>query len=317
MTTKTTTTLFATLLALGGCATASPSNQLVDARQLMQQAQQGTAGQQTPDELRVAQRTLNRAEEEFEDDPGSIEEQHYAYIADRQIRLAMANADARVAEQNMEESETAYTNALESEVATQDRNLEQTNDALAAVRMQLNETDEEVSEQSQRLRAQEQELMARQQELQAERTARAEAEARYSEAMEQLNEYASIREENNETIITLNGSVLFQSAEATLLPPARDRLAQVAEALKESEGSIVIEGHTDDRGSDAYNRNLSQERAAAVRTYLLSQGLTEGRVTAVGRGEASPIASNDSAEGRANNRRVEIRIAGDARVSSL
>jgi hypothetical protein len=68
----------------------------------------------------------------------------------------------------------------------------------------------------------------------------------------------------------------------------------------------LVEGHTDDRGSDATNQQLSQKRADAVREYLESRGVPAERMRSVGRGESNPVASNDNPEGRANNRRVEI-----------
>jgi OOP family OmpA-OmpF porin len=69
----------------------------------------------------------------------------------------------------------------------------------------------------------------------------------------------------------------------------------------------VVEGHTDSTGSDAYNRGLSQRRADAARDYLVEKGLPASIITARGMGEGSPVDSNDTAEGRHNNRRVVIR----------
>jgi outer membrane protein OmpA-like peptidoglycan-associated protein len=69
---------------------------------------------------------------------------------------------------------------------------------------------------------------------------------------------------------------------------------------------IVVEGHTDSKGGEAANRALSQSRADSVRVFLIQQGVPADRITAVGKGEDEPIASNKTAEGRANNRRVEI-----------
>jgi len=95
------------------------------------------------------------------------------------------------------------------------------------------------------------------------------------------------------------------------LPIAERQLAKVAEALKEQDESktIVVEGHTDSRGSDAANLRLSQERAETVLLFLVGQGVDSQRIRAVGKGERNPIASNRTAEGRANNRRVEIIVS--------
>jgi outer membrane protein OmpA-like peptidoglycan-associated protein len=125
-----------------------------------------------------------------------------------------------------------------------------------------------------------------------------------------LNELAQVKEEANETIITLSGAVLFKTGKSELLPIAEDTLNRVAAAFKQLDESqmVVIKGHTDSRGADAMNRQLSQARADVVRKYLVGQGVNANQLKAVGEGEAHPIASNESAEGRANNRRVEMVI---------
>jgi len=109
--------------------------------------------------------------------------------------------------------------------------------------------------------------------------------------------------------ITLSRSGLFAADKSTLLPEAKTRLGQVATALLETkERRLAIEGYTDSRGSDAYNLDLSQRRADAVRAYLISNGYPPDLIVAHGAGKAMPIADNATSEGRANNRRVEIVI---------
>jgi len=109
-------------------------------------------------------------------------------------------------------------------------------------------------------------------------------------------------------VITLSGSVLFASNKADVLPAAHAKLDDVANALakQDPESKIVVQGYTDSRGSDALNQDLSQRRAETVRAYLVSRGVASDRITAQGMGAANPIADNGSAEGRADNRRVEI-----------
>ena len=101
---------------------------------------------------------------------------------------------------------------------------------------------------------------------------------------------------------------MFRSGSARLLPHAKDKLDDLASALNklDDEQTFVIEGHTDARGSAAFNRRLSMRRAQAVRAYLIEQGISAQRIVARGKGSAEPVASNDDPEGRANNRRVEI-----------
>jgi outer membrane protein OmpA-like peptidoglycan-associated protein len=109
-------------------------------------------------------------------------------------------------------------------------------------------------------------------------------------------------------VITLSGSVLFTSAKADLLPQAQAKLGEVGDALLKDnpDATIRVEGYTDSQGTLSFNQDLSQRRADAVRTYLVSRGIAPDRVTAVGMGPARPVADNATPEGRADNRRVEI-----------
>jgi outer membrane protein OmpA-like peptidoglycan-associated protein len=142
-----------------------------------------------------------------------------------------------------------------------------------------------------------------------EQKARMEAETKAAKALADLAKLAAVKEEERGLVITLSGSVLFASNKSQLLPAAQDRLNSVADALLENNGrKITIEGHTDSQGSTAYNQTLSQKRADVVRSYLISRGYPENLIIANGIGEDRPIANNDNAEGRANNRRVEIVI---------
>ena len=122
-----------------------------------------------------------------------------------------------------------------------------------------------------------------------------------------LAELAAVKEEERGLVITLSGSVLFASNESTLLPAAQDRLNKVADALLVTkERQLIIEGFTDSQGSSEYNIALSQRRADTVRSYLISRGYPGALINTQGIGEERPVANNNSAEGRANNRRVEI-----------
>jgi outer membrane protein OmpA-like peptidoglycan-associated protein len=90
---------------------------------------------------------------------------------------------------------------------------------------------------------------------------------------------------------------------------AQGRLAPLADFLaKQPESKIQIAGHTDAQGSDTANMDLSARRAQAVGTYLISTGVNANRISSVGRGESAPTATNDTAAGRAINRRVEVTI---------
>ena len=104
-------------------------------------------------------------------------------------------------------------------------------------------------------------------------------------------------------------SVLFDNAKATIRTESYATLDNVAKIMNEyPKTRFLIEGHTDSRGRDAYNLNLSNERAASVRDYLTSHGIDASRLESKGFGETQPIASNDTAAGRQENRRVELSI---------
>ena len=110
-------------------------------------------------------------------------------------------------------------------------------------------------------------------------------------------------------VITLNGNVLFAYNQSELMPEARSELDSLMAKLQNADVvSVKVIGHTDSQGSDAYNQKLSERRASSVAAYLLSQGLAPNKLTSEGRGESQPVADNDTEEGRAQNRRVELHI---------
>jgi outer membrane protein OmpA-like peptidoglycan-associated protein len=112
-------------------------------------------------------------------------------------------------------------------------------------------------------------------------------------------------------VLTL-GDVLFDTGQATLKPGAATTVDRLAQFMRDyPERSVRIEGHTDSAGSDDTNQGLSERRAQAVREALLQRGLEAPRIGAVGYGEARPIADNETAAGRQQNRRVEI-VVSDA-----
>jgi OmpA-OmpF porin, OOP family len=112
-------------------------------------------------------------------------------------------------------------------------------------------------------------------------------------------------------VITLSdaGNVLFDFDKSDLTPAAKAQLDTLMDKLRNADVvSIKVIGHTDSKGSDAYNQALSERRASSVAAYLLSQGLAPNKLTSEGRGESEPVADNASDEGRAENRRVELHI---------
>jgi outer membrane protein OmpA-like peptidoglycan-associated protein len=110
-------------------------------------------------------------------------------------------------------------------------------------------------------------------------------------------------------VVTL-GDLLFETGKSDLKEGAVVNLAKLSAFLTQyPDRTVAIEGHTDSVGSDDYNLSLSQRRASSVQQFLIGQGIAANRMTAVGKGENFPVASNDSASGRQMNRRVEVIIA--------
>jgi outer membrane protein OmpA-like peptidoglycan-associated protein len=260
-----------------------------------------SAAQYAPDSVHSAKQALERAEAVHADDPQSREEQSFAYVAQRRAELAIANGNIAAARKQQADATNRYSSMQ--------------NNLRESAQQRANSLNEELKDQRVQSSAQ---LNATTRELQQERVARQAAEERAQRALQSLEEVAKVKEESRGTVITLSGQVLFVTGKAELLPAARDQLTRVAKALLDQgvDKTIVIEGHTDSRGSDADNLRLSQARAETVRTYLISQGVPADKVAALGKGEAQPVASNDTTEGRANNRRVEIVIGNSAQPSS-
>jgi len=111
------------------------------------------------------------------------------------------------------------------------------------------------------------------------------------------------------TLVSLEGTH-FDFNKATLRPEAIAKLDHAAQVMADNPGIRVnIEGHTDSVGSDSYNQSLSERRAKSVVDYLLGKGVDAGRLMPTGFGESRPVATNDTAEGRAQNRRVDLIVA--------
>lgn len=114
--------------------------------------------------------------------------------------------------------------------------------------------------------------------------------------------------------ITLSAAALFDHDRDVIKDAAKPELDAFASRVKSlsSVESVSIVGHTDSSGTDAYNQNLSERRAAAVKDYLATQGVDAGVMSTSGMGESQPVADNSTKEGRAQNRRVEISLKGAA-----
>lgn len=122
-------------------------------------------------------------------------------------------------------------------------------------------------------------------------------------------EAASIQREQDILAITLKSDFSFDFDSAVIKPGAEDEIARIAAVLiKYPQTNISIEGHTDSKGAEEYNMDLSKSRAEAVKVSLIGRGLTSSRLQTIGFGESKPVATNDTEAGRQQNRRVRIVI---------
>jgi outer membrane protein OmpA-like peptidoglycan-associated protein len=145
-------------------------------------------------------------------------------------------------------------------------------------------------------------------------TSAREAEADRAQLRERLRQQFNAILETRETqrgLIVNISDVLFDFNKYTLKPGAREKLAKLAGILLAYPGlKIQLEGYTDNVGGEEYNLKLSEQRADAVRAYLVSRGVPANTMTVKGLGAADPVASNDSAAGRQRNRRVDMVVSG-------
>jgi outer membrane protein OmpA-like peptidoglycan-associated protein len=218
-----------------------------------------------------------------------------AYIASRRAELAEVLAATQRAKQQ-EAQAMLLVQAQREAQARVDRG------ELAQARQQLSTTEQQLSQANENLTT--------------ERQARDDAEKKAHEALDRLAlaNALSVKDEARGTVITVASGVLFASGKSDLLPGAQAKLAPIADALSHLPNhKIIIEGHTDSKGSDATNMQLSEKRAEAVKDFFASHGVDQGQMTATGLGESRPTADNATTEGRAMNRRVEIVLPMDKR----
>ena len=273
--TKTLVAAVAGAILMAGCAsTPKTLPEVEQARADVQTlARDPMAEQMASKELSDARSSLQGAETALKQ--GHKEDAlHYAYLASQQAQTG----EARINEQRSKE-EVAKGEADRNRVLLESRTNEAER-ATAAAQAQAAQAE-----------AARQEAVA--------------AQARSEDVQRQLADLQA-KQTDRGMVLTL-GDVLFDTAKATLKPGADSVMQRVAVFMeKNPDTKVIIEGHTDSRGSDEYNQELSKRRALAVQDALASHGIDRNRVEAVGKGKGLPVASNDTSAGRQQNRRVEI-----------
>lgn len=263
------------LAFLAGCSAHRPPTELTDARTAFARASVGHATVMAPEALVEARRALGEAERRQADHAGSDEARHLAYVAHRKVLIAEAKARDAIAATQEAEALEVLTSVKRAQLAQASN----TADLL---------------------------------EMKADREAAPASRRRAKEALARLEPFATVHDEPHGTVVRLDDSVLFEGTSAELMPTARARLDRVAVALHEAHAaSIVVRGYMDHTADAKHDRDASQRRAEAVRAYLVSRAIREGRIRAEGRGSSDAVVSNASADGQGRNRRIEIVVAAE------
>lgn len=283
--------LAALVLALGACASTPDANpRLLAAEASLQQAKSN------PATLQSSQATLEKADaalmsaREFYERGKDDDYMHALRMGEGYVDLAMTRGA-----QVESEADIKRLNLASAEMVANARSRE-----LAAAQAATAEA-EYRADQSESLAA------GAVAETAAANAARLAAEAKAAALSAELDSYEQKQTDLGMTLILRD--LNFASDSAVLTTGAQGRLAPLASYMaKQPESRIQIAGHTDSQGDDAYNQALSARRAESVGAYLISTGVNANRIQTVGHGESMPLSPNDTAAGRAINRRVEITI---------
>jgi len=234
---------------------------------------------------------------------------------DAQAKAEQAQADAatqaQAAAQAQAERQAAAQQASDEQARAQAEAQQRQQAELAAQQQaqQAQQAQLQAQQAQQQTQLAQQQAQAAQQQAQQAESDRQQMRARL---LEQLNQVLETRDTARGLIVSMP-DVLFDTGSANLKPTAKERLAKVAGILiAYPDIRVEIDGYTDSTGSDAFNMQLSEQRSESVRSYLSSQGVSQNVITTQGFGESNPIASNDTASGRQQNRRVELVVSGES-----
>ncbi|WP_263368097.1 OmpA family protein [Edaphobacter bradus] len=221
--------------------------------------------------------------------------------AERQMNAEMAKRDAETqAQQAQLQAQQAQMQAQQAQLQAQQAQLEA--ERAAAAKAQAD---------AERARAEAEAAAAQAKAAESAKSAQSATEAR-EKLRSQLNSVLATSETARGLIVNMS-DVLFDTGKYTLKPNTQISLAKVAGILQAYPGlKLQVEGYTDSTGTPEFNQKLSENRAGAVREFLVGQGVAEGNIAAAGYGENKPVADNKTAAGRAQNRRVQLVVSGDA-----
>ncbi len=291
------------ILLLGGCATVPVNNQAIESAKKAYEIARTTPGVEAnaPVALYDAKGALEKAEQAGSD----IEEMnHLAYIAEKKAQVAVL-----IAERKSSETEISRLSMSKDKILLKARERE-SEAAQAMAEKKAREAEQRALEAE--LAKKHSEVMM--QEAEKSRLLAEEARLRAEEALAQKEqiekELAELQAKQTDrgAVITL-GNILFEVNKSTLLPGGFLAIDKLSGFLKKYPNrKLLIEGHTDSRGSDAYNLGLSRQRADSVLIALMERGIEAGRMITKGYGEQFPVAGNETDGGRQQNRRVEVII---------
>ena len=242
------------------------------------------------------------------DDAIRLKEQAQSDTARAQTDAARAQADTAKAQADMAANQTASAAAVNA--AQADAAQAQADKARTQADMATNQTASAAAISAAQADADRSRLIA-QQAQQGEQQANTDKAAMRAQLSVQLNKILETRDSARGLIVSMS-DVLFDTGKYSLKPGAREKLAKVAGILISYPGlNIEVGGYTDNVGGDEMNQKLSENRASTVLNYLVEQGVTTNSVSSKGYGNTLPVASNDNAAGRQENRRVELVVSGD------
>ncbi len=300
--------------------------ELLEAENAVAIARATGADKYAPDSLQKAEDSLNTAQNAYRRKGDNKDLVTAAKSAEQTaedarlitIRKKQEEEQARQREQEQQRIEAARQKAEQQQQAAEQARIEaQQNEQqrlqAEAERQQALQAKQEADLARQQALAQQQQLAQQAQQAEQARLQTEQQAAQMRERLtQQLNQVLQTRQTARGVIVNMN-DVLFDFNKATLKPDARVRLAKVAGIIMAyPDLKLEIDGYTDSIGSDEYNRELSQQRADTVRSFLVSQGVPDNNVITRGFGKEDPVASNETAAGRQLNRRVEMVVSGEA-----